>query len=151
IAVNFTNRGRQRCQGRLHAWGQFKALQTFEHLLAREVIVHLIIKRGNDKRQSKLGVREEAYRVREATQGNFYGNGDLLLHLLSSMPWKQADHRHLNVGDIGKGFDWQRLERHDTTSNEEAGQDEQKKRLKERKSNDAFDHDVPPHAMALQF
>ena len=85
-------------------------MQTFEHLLPGEVIVHLVVKRQHDEGQAELRMGEHPHRMRQAAERHLQWNGDLLLHFLGRAAGIKRDDVDLDVGDIRKGFNRQRFE-----------------------------------------
>src|SRR5207244_7576482 len=60
VAIDLADRGGERRELRLHAFGQIEPLQPLDRLLAREVAVHAVVEGDDDERQAELGVREHA-------------------------------------------------------------------------------------------
>ena len=130
----------QRRELRLHARRKVDALQPFEHLLTGEVIIHLIIERQDDVRETELGVREHPHRVRQTAEAYLQRNRHLLLDLLRRVPWHQRDDRHLHIGDVRKRLDRQRPERLEAGADEQHREQEQEKRLMKGNGNNACEH-----------
>src|SRR5213075_3045195 len=61
IAKNFADGSGKRCEFGLHTWRQVSALQSFQDLLARKVIIHFVVEGKHEERESELSVREHAH------------------------------------------------------------------------------------------
>ena len=150
VTINFANGGRERRQLRLDGWRQIDPLQALLCLLAGEVIVHLIVEGKHDIRQAKLSVGEQAHLVGQTAERDLQWNGDLLLHFLRRVAGEKRNHSHLNVGNIRKGLDGQRLKSHDPAGHKEHGHHDQKQRLMQGERNRLLNHhrQEPPLAMS---
>src|SRR5262249_26477903 len=85
VAVEFTNRRRERPQRRLHAIGQRGVSQFFEYDLACKVVVGVVSKSQLDHRQAEYRSRAPGNHVRHTVQGSLYRYADLSLHLFGGV------------------------------------------------------------------
>ena len=78
VTVNFADGGGERRQLRLRILGQIGFAQAFQHLLAREIRVGLVVECENNERQAELRMREHADHVRHAGERHFNRKRHLL-------------------------------------------------------------------------
>src|SRR5262249_54467663 len=90
--------------------------------------------------RDQTGMRKHAYGMRHPTQGDLNGDGDLLFYLFRGMASKQGNHRDLDIRDVWKGFDGERLERHYTRRDKQGNYQQQEQRLVQGKGRKALDH-----------
>jgi hypothetical protein len=139
VAVDLADRGRERRELGLHAFGQVDFAQPLDDLLAREVAVDAVVEGEDQERQAELGVREHAHRPGQARKRDLERHGDLLLHLLGGPSGVERDHRHLRVGDVGKGLHREVDECPDPGADEEGHAENDEERLVQREGDDALD------------
>ncbi len=144
IAIDLADRRGERRELRRDPVRQVGGLQALEHLLAREVVVHLVVEREHDIRQAELRVREHPHVVRQAGETQLDRDCDLFLDLLGGAPCVQRDDVDLDVGDVGERFDRQRFERENAAGDEEQRHQQHEQRLMQRERNDASNHATGP-------
>ena len=81
IAHDFANRRGVGCDVGLNAWRQVDTAQSFADLRANLQHVSLVVISDDCERQTKLRVRENANRIRQAGQRDFNWQRDLFFHL----------------------------------------------------------------------
>ena len=140
VTVDLTDRGRQRRHVRMDAVGKIDVVQAFGDQLAGKVVAGIVVEGDHLVGQPELGMRKQAYGIRNAGQRHFQRDGDLLFHLLGSAPGKQRDDRDLRIGDVGKGFDRQVLERNQAAADENEQSQDDEQRLAQREPDEALDH-----------
>src|SRR5262249_43743609 len=116
------------------------ALQPFEHVLPREVVVRPVVERDDDVGEAELRVREHAHGVGQSAEADLDGDRDLLFDFLRRVAREQRDHRDLNVAHVRECLDRQRTERREACGDEQRQQEQDVERLVQRKGDDAANH-----------
>ena len=140
IAVDLADRRRERCQLGLHSRRQVHALEPFEHLLPREVVVRVVVEGEDDVGEPELSVREEAHGVGQAAEADLQRYRDLLLDFFRRVAGKQADDRDLDIGDVGERLDRQGAERRHAGGDEQRQHHDQHQRLVQRSGHHPANH-----------
>src|ERR1700678_3226151 len=81
-----------------------------QHFLAILVVVGIVIEDEINHRQSGQRSGAHMLKMRHAVHLDFDGNGNLLLHFFCGTAGPLGNYLHPCVGDVGIGFDGQRLE-----------------------------------------
>ena len=85
-------------------------------------------------------MRKQPHRIRHAAQRDFERDRHLLLDLLGGPARIKRDDVDLQIADVGKRLDGQRLEREQSAPHEDHEDQEDEQRLVQREVNDAFNH-----------
>src|SRR6185369_8668658 len=130
----------------MYAVGEFDGLQPLEDLLPGEIAVHLIVERNINEGQSELRMRKHPDRMRQAGKFDFERYRDLLFDLFRSMAGEQCDHWSLDIGDVRKRFNRERLKGVNAGADEERQNQEQEQRLMQGKPHKFSQHRIytPP-------
>ena len=140
VAKNLTDGGGKRRKLRLDSGRQIGLLQSFRHLLPREIVGHLVVEGDDDVRQSELGVRKYPHRMRQSAQHDFERNGHLLFHLFRRPARIERDDGRLHIRDVRKRLDGQLLEGNDAAADKEHCHQRDEHRLVQREMDEPFNH-----------
>ena len=144
VAIDFADSGRERRQLRLHAGRERDGAQPFDNLLAGEVVVRAIGERQGDDRQAAHGYRADVDQAGDARNFAFDRQGDGAFHILRRLSRQLRNDAHLNVLNVGKGFDRQVGKRIDAEADQCGDQNQNEDALFLREGDDAFDHGLSP-------